>query len=95
MSRRRDDRGGPSQRCRGGATKALTLRLAAVEAAELARELRIERCGLRVGGVQVLGLGAHRRLRWRLPERGRIEGTVGGGQFAGAKDVEGGGQSED
>jgi hypothetical protein len=58
MSRRRDDREGPSRRCHGGATKPPTPRLAAVEAAELARELR-------VGGVWVLGLGvgAHRRLR--------------------------------
>jgi hypothetical protein len=38
-------------------------------------------------GVRVLGLGvgARRRLRWRLPEEGRIEGR----QFAGSRDENG------
>jgi hypothetical protein len=55
-----------------------------VEAAEEALELRV-----RGAGILGLRVGAHRRLRWRLPEGGRIEGTAGGGQFAGAEDGEG------
>jgi hypothetical protein len=49
-------REGWSHRCRG-ATKSPTLRLAAVEAAEQARELRVwEGAGLRVGGGGLAGV---------------------------------------
>jgi hypothetical protein len=83
-------RGRAGGRCSGGATKPPMPRLAVVEAAELA-------CELRVWGVRVLGLGV-----WGSPAteieaagRGEIRRDRRSGQFAGAEDGEGGGQSGD